>query len=118
MQQTFDRGGELRRIVGDQDLAAIPNTEALGAHGGGHGRRAHHQCLDDLSLGAGAIAERDHRDPGAVQVGDNRGDPADDLHIGEPCGQVPHVLLRVGPHDRDLVFGEQRWIEARHYLLA
>ena len=118
LEQTLDPTREGMWVVGDQQLASIPNAEPLGADGGGHGWSAHHQRLDYLPLRPGAVAQRHDRESGGVQIGEHRGHPTHGPDVRERLGQVPRVLLCRRANDRDLVFGEQGRIEAGNDLLA
>ena len=55
LEQPNDLVGEGFRIVGDQDVLAIPQIQPLHADASGYAGRADHEGLDQLPLGARSV---------------------------------------------------------------
>ena len=75
-QQARDARRQVGGVGPDEGVLALDQVEALGADRRGDDRRVAHHRLHDLALHAGAVQQRHHRQPGAVEVGLDRRHPA------------------------------------------
>jgi hypothetical protein len=81
-EQMNARGGERVRIVGEQEVLAVTNVEAVGADARGNDRDAMREGFQDLHASAAAEPERDRHHVGLGELGFDPLDFARERHVG------------------------------------
>ena len=117
-----EQAGDARRQVGgvrsDERGLALDEVEALGPDRGGDDRGVGHHRLDDLALDTGAVAQGDDGEPGALQVGPDRGHPPHQVDGGAGRVDVQADLVEPAAEHGEWMALEQLPVHERQHLVA